>query len=44
MEYLRNQNQHISTLSGVGVAAKASYAELGITTYSDLLSLLICWF
>ena len=39
MEYLRNQNQDISTLSGVGVAAKASYAELGITTYSDLLLL-----
>lgn len=39
MEYLRNQNQDISTLSGVGVAAKASYSELGITTYSDLLLL-----
>ncbi|MDD4301060.1 MAG: ATP-dependent DNA helicase RecG [Sphaerochaeta sp.] len=37
MEYLRNLHQPITTLSGVGPAAKTSYAELGITTFSDLL-------
>ncbi|MGH0053953.1 MAG: ATP-dependent DNA helicase RecG, partial [Sphaerochaetaceae bacterium] len=39
MEYLRNLHQSITTLSGVGPAAKTCYAELGITTYSDLLLL-----
>ncbi len=39
MEYLRSLPTPISQLSGVGPAAKASYAELGILTYSDLLLL-----
>lgn len=39
MAYLHNLNQSISTLAGVGPAAKTAYKELGITTYSDLLKL-----
>ena len=39
MEFLRNLQRPITTLSGVGPAAKTSYAEMGITTFSDLLLL-----
>ena len=37
MAYVRGLNESITSLSGVGPAAKASYSELGVTTYSDLL-------
>ncbi len=39
MAYVRGLKTSITELGGVGPAAKASYAELGITTYSDLLLL-----
>jgi ATP-dependent DNA helicase RecG len=39
MAYLRNLKTGISTLPKVGPAATKSYGELGIETYSDLLSL-----
>ena len=37
--FLRGLDESVSTLPGVGPAAKAGYAELGIETYSDLLLL-----
>ena len=39
MAYVRGLKTSITELGGVGPAAKAGYAELGITTYSDLLLL-----
>ena len=39
MAYLRSLDESITSLSGVGPAAKAAYAELGVTDYSDLLQL-----
>lgn len=39
MAYVRALKTSITELSGVGPAAKAGYAELGIATYSDLLLL-----
>jgi ATP-dependent DNA helicase RecG len=39
MAYVRGLKTSITELSGVGPAAKAGYAELGIATFSDLLLL-----
>jgi len=39
MAYVRSLKTSITELSGVGPAAKAGYAELGIATFSDLLLL-----
>jgi ATP-dependent DNA helicase RecG len=39
MQYLRNLKDSISTLPKVGPAATKGYGEMGITTFSDLLSL-----
>ncbi|MDY0303405.1 MAG: ATP-dependent DNA helicase RecG [Sphaerochaeta sp.] len=37
--FLRTLDEPVTTLSGVGKAATASYAELGVKTFSDLLLL-----
>ncbi|NCC64385.1 MAG: ATP-dependent DNA helicase RecG [Spirochaetia bacterium] len=39
MVHLHSLNQSINTLSGVGPATSTSYKELGVATYSDLLTL-----